>query len=878
MNQTADPAAGEGASMMRWLRRLLPVALIVVVLFLTWEQVVDIDLRVLRARIRDVPAPVLLLLQGLALLAVLAMGLYDGIAQRWLGTTLTTRQLLRFSWIANSFNNFIGLSGLAGSGVRMLLLTREGITAQRAGVFAGLILMAVPLGLSVLVLLALPDTLGGRLDPLVPRSIAVAILVAFFLYLPVFLLLSRSRRLLHRVLPDAPALGLGRGLLLVAVSVADWLLAIGVAWACVGAAGVSVELGAFVTAFALAAALGILSLLPGGIGVFDGTLLYLLTGAGQGAEGVVSGILLYRISYFVVPWLIGVYLGVDLLRLGERSPLRRLGLQRQDSLLAALVRLPMRFLANVGVRLLSYLTLATGFVLLVSAATPAIESRFEALNAVIPLAALEASHALSVVVGVMLVAVSRGIADQVRDAYRLAMAMLLTGVLLSLLKGIDFEEAALLSLAALVLWLSRRSFYRLSYPLHSRRSLYWLFALLAGVAGYAALGHWVHEIDDIADPGLWLSFAPQGHDSRFVRSLPFAVLAATGALAWSFFRMPRPSCASPDAEDLEKARRFLDRHPVHGFAHLVFMRDKCLFYGANGAALIQYARIRDRLVALGDPMGSTHSFRACVSEFRQMADMHDLVPVFYEVAEHNLHHYHDVGFSLFKIGEMAMVRTADFSLAGRRGESLRHGVNRARRESVTVEILPQPLDEVLWGELRAISDKWLATRGSAEKGFSLGRWDRDYLASSPMVVARWQGRVVAFANLMPAYGGGELSVDLMRQADDAPTGTMDLLFVTLIEHARAQGVPLFNLGMAPLSGVGQCRFARRQERLARFAFDYGSRLYNYKGLRAFKEKFNPTWEGRYIAYPVLTPLPPLLVDVAALIAGGYRNLLWPGER
>jgi len=76
-----------------------------------------------------------------------------------------------------------------------------------------------------------------------------------------------------------------------------------------------------------------------------------------------------------------------------------------------------------------------------------------------------------------------------------------------------------------------------------------------------------------------------------------------------------------------------------------------------------------------------------------------------------------------------------------------------------------------------------------------------------MVVARWQGRVVAFANLMPAYGGGELSVDLMRQADDAPTGTMDLLFVTLIEHARAQGVPLFNLGMAPLSGVGQCRFA-----------------------------------------------------------------------
>jgi phosphatidylglycerol lysyltransferase len=863
---------------MRWLRHLLPAVLIGVVIVLTWEQIAGLDLHLLRDRIRDVPAPVLLMLQGLALFAVLAMALYDGIAQRWLGTTLTTRQLLRFSWIANSFNNFIGLSGLAGSGVRMLLLTREGIPAPRAGVFAGLILMAVPLGLSVLVLLALPDTLGGRLDPLVPRSMALAVLAAFFLYLPVFLLLSRSRQLLHRVLPDAPALGLRRGLVLAGVSVVDWLLAIGVAWACVTATGVSVEPAAFVTAFALAAALGILSLLPGGIGVFDGTLLYLLAGSGQASEAVLSGILLYRLSYFVVPWLIGVYLGLDLLKLGERSPLRRLSLQWQSSLLAALLRLPVRFLANLSVRLLGYLTLATGVVLLVSAATPAVESRVAALNAVLPLAALEASHALSVAVGVMLIAVSRGIADQVRDAYRLAMAMLFAGVLLSLLKGIDFEEATLLGLAALVLWLSRRSFYRLSYPLHSRRSLYWLLALLVGVGGYAALGHWIHEIDGIVDSGLWLAFDPQAHDSRFVRSLPVAVLAATGALAWSFFRMPRPPCAAPDSAALDKARRFLERHPVHGFAHLIFMRDKCLFYGADGAGLIQYARIRDRVVALGDPMGSPHAFRTCLSEFRQMADVHDLVPVFYEVGEHNLHHYHDVGFSLFKIGEMAMVRTADFSLAGRRGESLRHGVNRARRESVTVEILPQPLDDTLWDELRAISDRWLATRGSAEKGFSLGRWDRDYLASSPTVVARWNGRVVAFANLMPAYGGGELSVDLMRQVEDAPTGTMDLLFVTLIEHARAQGVPLFNLGMAPLSGVGQCRFARRQERLARFAFDYGSRLYNYKGLRTFKDKFNPIWEGRYIAYPVLTPLPPLLVDIAALIAGGYRRLLWPGDR
>jgi phosphatidylglycerol lysyltransferase len=569
---------------------------------------------------------------------------------------------------------------------------------------------------------------------------------------------------------------------------------------------------------------------------------------------------------------------VDLLKLSDGSVLRRLAAHWEDSPVAALLRLPLQLVANLGVKLLSYLTLLTGAVLLVSAATPATDARLQVLDAIFPLAAIEASHLLSVIVGVLLIAVSRGIADQLRGAYHLTMWMLFAGVVLSLLKGIDVEEALVLGAAAVLLWMRRREFYRLCYPLNSRRSLYWILALAAGVAGYAWLGNWVHGIEDLRDPELWLSFDLEEQGSRFVRSLPLAAGAALGFLAWSFFRMPRPAMDAPDAEVLAKARRFLERHRVHGFAHLVFMGDKSLFYGADGAALIAYKRVRDRLVALGDPMGSDEAIDACIADFRRMADLYDLVPVFYEVAEENLHHYHDAGFSLFKIGEMAMVETASFSLAGRRGESLRHGVNRARREGVTVEILPQPLDEALWTELHAISTAWLETRGAAEKGFSLGRWDRAYLENSPMVVARRHERVVAFANLMPPYGGRELSIDLMRQLPDAPTGTMDLLFVTLIEHARASGIPLFNLGMAPLSGVGHSRFARPQERLARYAYDYGSRLYNYKGLRAFKEKFNPRWQGRYIAYPLLTPLPTLLVDIAALIAGGYRRLLWPGAQ
>jgi phosphatidylglycerol lysyltransferase len=114
----------------------------------------------------------------------------------------------------------------------------------------------------------------------------------------------------------------------------------------------------------------------------------------------------------------------------------------------------------------------------------------------------------------------------------------------------------------------------------------------------------------------------------------------------------------------------------------------------------------------------------------------------------------------------------------------------------------------------------------------------------------------------------------MRHVPDAPAGTMDYLFVELLLWAKEQNYHYFNLGMAPLAGVGEARFARPQERLARLAFEYGNRFYNYKGLRSFKEKFHPQWRSHYLAYPVFTPLPALLLDTAALVAGGYRRIFF----
>ena len=129
-----------------------------------------------------------------------------------------------------------------------------------------------------------------------------------------------------------------------------------------------------------------------------------------------------------------------------------------------------------------------------------------------------------------------------------------------------------------------------------------------------------------------------------------------------------------------------------------------------------------------------------------------------------------------------------------------------------------PTDEVRrrMDELRAVSDDWLRTRSVAEKGFSLGCFEPDYVARFPAAIVECGRRIEAFATLWPGLMGQEVSTDLMRHHRDAPKSVMEALFTHLMIWGRAEGYRWFVMGMAPMSGfestpicaaVGSCRAA-----------------------------------------------------------------------
>lgn len=862
--------ASPARRVLKVLRALWPPLVLGLVGWFGWHDLRGLDLHALHAVVSQLGDADLIELQLLAAAPVLAMCGYDLLLNRWLGIKLPVRRVLRYAWPACTLANLVGLSGMTGAGIRYLALSREGVAGRTIAAYAGVQLLAVPLGLGLLAGAALLIALRQHVPLPLPGLLPELLLAGFVAYVPGFFLITGSGTLHRRFLHDLPPLTAGLRLQLTAASLGEWGLALAVLWLALGLAGVPTPPHELILAFALAATAGIASQVPGGLGVLDGTLLLILRGMGHPAEGVLAGILLFRVCYYLLPALLGLGLAASLFVPDENTFVRLVRRAAAHPLLGAL-RLPVELIGSLGVRLLGYLTFLGGVVLLVSAAYPTLAARSDVLHSVLPRIVTEGSHLLSVVAGVVLLGLSRGIAGQVRSAYRLTQMVLLAGALLSLAKGLDYEEASYLLLLAAVLRTQRARFDRDAYPLLSRRNLLWLTALLAALAGYVWLGQALYGDEP------WLAqllhVAPSAHAPRFARGALAALLTGVGMLGWLAFAMPRPHLLLPDAEALDEAHAFYLAHGGHEFAHLTLLGDKYLFRPASGDALIAYGAIRNRLVALGDPAGAPAAVEHAVLAFRQFADRYGCVPVFYEVSENNLHLYHDHGFALFKLGEQALVPLADFSLRGKKRDDLRGAVNRAAREGLEFAIVEPPLDEAVWRELQTVSDQWLGDK-TAEKGFSLGRFDRAYLSRAPIAVARRQDRVVAFASLMPDYRQHrELSIDLMRHTTDAPHGCMDFLFVRLLEYGRDAGYAWFNLGMAPLAGVGENPYARPTERLARLAYEYGNRFYNYKGLRGYKEKFQPIWRGSYLAYPYQMSPRLLLVDIAALIAGGYRRIL-----
>jgi phosphatidylglycerol lysyltransferase len=348
-------------------------------------------------------------------------------------------------------------------------------------------------------------------------------------------------------------------------------------------------------------------------------------------------------------------------------------------------------------------------------------------------------------------------------------------------------------------------------------------------------------------------------------------------LTWAFltarflFQSGRVRTLYPDPKQITKLRQLLERVSGHFLTHLLFIGDKPFFWSKDNEAVLAYRRVGKLLIVLGDPIGQESSVRCIIREFRTFADLHGHIPVFYQIKAEMLPFYHENGYRFFMLGEEGVLKLDTFSLTGSHKKDLRAVHNRFEREGYRFEVESPPFTPVRIRELKEVSDVWL--EGRKEKTFSIGTFQESYLHLAPIGQLRnREGELLAFASLMPSYDRGDsVSVDLTRHLPDVPNGVMDALFLHLFEWAKENGYKRFNLGMAPLSSVGESLYAHLSERVAHWLFRKGTSLYAFQGVRRFKSKFEPYWEPRYLAYPKRTFLPWVILGITRLISGKIKS-------
>jgi phosphatidylglycerol lysyltransferase len=790
----------------------------------------------------------------------LMLTLYDVLALRIIGRPLPYRTAALASFTSYTLSHNLGFALLTGGSARYRVYSAAGldtpdivkVVATASMTFwSGVVVMA---GTALAVHqapLALADL---TISTSAQHLIGTAILGATFCVLA--LLGSRPREVkLGRWHFRCPTLAQALGM--IATSAIDLALASAALLILVPGAGLH-AFPAFFLGYALAIIAALVTHVPGGVGVFEAVMLAVLPGADP--SRILAALILYRLIYYVLPLLVaGALLAVH-----ERRHLKKP---------IAALRAAGLAMHGLAPTFLAALVFVGGVVLLVSGSLPAIPARLRDLHSFVPLPFVEASHIAASLAGTALLLIAPALYRRLDAAFHLCRTLLLAGALFSLVKGVDYEEAAILLIIAGLLQLSRTAFYRktaLTSALSPRALLSVAVAVaLAAWIGFFAFKHVPYQDD------LWWEFAWRGDASRFLRA-SFATAVALTCVAvtqWFGYAQPKREENAPDTVLPAPALAHANRTD----AMLAYTGDKRFLRSESGETLLMYQVQGQSWIVMGDPVGPREEWGDLLWRIREMADAAQGRLLLYQISTEALPIAIDLGLQLVKYGEEARVALTGFTMEGPEKRSLRHSERRAAREGAVFEIVPAAQLPGIMAELRAVSDAWLRDKGNSEKAFSVGRFDPAYIGRFDCALVRREGAIVAFANIWATENREELSVDLMRHLADMPYGTMDFLFVQLMQWGRDQGYRWFNLGMAPLSGIESRRLAPIWARIGALLYRHGDAFYGFEGLRAYKDKFSPVWTARYIAAPPGLGLARGMIDLQTLVGGGSRSAARRGK-
>jgi phosphatidylglycerol lysyltransferase len=839
-------------------RRLAPIlgsiaalAIFAGALYLLHHKVAAYQIEDVRRALRLLSWGQVLAALGVAAGSYALFAVYDLLALRHIGKRLPYGRVALASFTSYAFVHSFGFGSLLHAAIRYRLYGPLGLRTGEIAEVTAFVNITFMIGLAiVLPAIALID--APALEAMgVPQTASLAFaagaLALAAAYAALGFWVRRPLNLFgHAVTVPRPSTATAQ----IGLSLLDLSLAGAVIFLCLPGFG-AVSYWHVLAVFVVALTAGIVSHVPGGIGVFD-TVVLVGLGDDLAGDAILAGLLVFRIVYFLVPLLAaGALFGV----VEAMSARRRLA--RASQSIGA-------FVAPVAPFVLAGCTFVSGAVLLFSNATPEAGKHLRLLYRTLPLHVVEASHFIGSIVGILLLLLAARLQRRSHAAWMLTVVLLVIGSATVLLKGLEWAQAAFLLLFFLILLAARDEFYIRSSLVANRFTPGWFLAIGVVLGSAFWLGLFSYKRVRFGDQPWW-DFALYGDASRFLRASTAVAVVALVAAVRQLLGAVRHAEAPPDSETRPLVAEIVAASP-DARANLALLGDKAILLHSAADALLMYRVSGRSWVGFGDPIGPPERWRDLFVRLDALARRDGGWPVFFGIGEAGALACRKLGFAVRKYGEAAIVPLGRFEL-----EHVDPGLALSHREMAErgwrFETISADALHLHRAALDALAAEWERRRGTREDEHAMSILRAEQPDRFPIAIVRANERIQAFAVLSRGAGNAELSVELMRHAAALPPHGLDFLLVETILWAKGEGCRTLNLGIVPLRGLDRRHARSRWSSVGMHVFPHAEHFSTFAELRRAIARFRPDWEPRFVSSRGGLPLARALPDIAQLRAG-----------
>ena len=291
------------------LRRLgltISLAIVSISLFVFVRTIVKVDPRQFEAAFAATGLDQIALAAALAALSYFALTGYDGLALRHLRVKIPYKLTALASFTSYAVSFTLGFPLITGGAIRYWIYGPAGLSAGKVASLTAIAGITFWLGMGLIVgvgFLFDAQAIGeiNHFHALANQLIGICVigaLAAYFIWVGVRK--SQSRPVVFNLALPGPMLTLGQ----MTLGVVDVCSAAGVLFALLPH-GHGIDFMTFCALYSFACMLGIASNAPGGLGVFEATML---KGVGGSSESVLASLLLFRAIYYLIPFILAMAL------------------------------------------------------------------------------------------------------------------------------------------------------------------------------------------------------------------------------------------------------------------------------------------------------------------------------------------------------------------------------------------------------------------------------------------------------------------------------------------------------------------------------------------------------------------------------------------